>query len=537
MFGECPPAGEMVGVMHLLANLSGEPGMLETLMGVAVASGYNEEMLARYREESTPNGSVGEEDNSHDFAEIVENIGVLADTLKDWTPEASSTPVPADTPQAPQQVPQNHQGLQSLEEIERINRIEAGFEDLVANLERGLREHHDKQNNGNQGVKPEPKSPNLLPTDACEGSHSSNPTPEFDGLELDHLENISDIDDAIAGLLRGKGEGGVTLNEAGEVEFDDEDIQRLIGEGGADVEMLLNSMKADGTAAAATQVQETAGQGPDTDVEDYTAGADDRVELAQQIQQAGYTPDVAPEGQPERSEPTSFVMDGDDLPIAEGMSLDEINKLLADLNGSADLEPMQLDTPTEPIIQQTSPQSSLAPAPQVQEPQPLFNPDPDTSALYTKDTIVAIFKAILEMTPVPHSLSRGTKRPSPSSYSNGSPTKRHRGQTPSNMNTATMAALKQLDGLLTSNGFHPHPAAPLANNQAYVASFGTTDGMNKRLMAMKPPPYRAGGSGGSGGGPGAMGTGVQTKKKTGEEEKKVRAMGFPPLMAGMKRKV
>lgn len=540
----------MVDVMHLLAALSGEPGMLATLMSVAVANGYSEEVLAaQCREESTPNGSIDGDNGTEnqDFAGIAENIGGLAGTLNTWTPEASLTPVPADIQQPSQQVPPEPE---SIEDIERINRIEAGFEDLVANLERGLREHQDNQN-ANQEVKPEPKSPNHSPEEHHADDYSSAPTPTLEELGLDNMGNIDNIGDAIADLLKGQsgGTGGASADEAGEVEFDDEDIQRLIAEGGADVEMLLSSMEADGTAAAML-AQEAPESVADAGVEDYIAGADDQTELAQQLQRAGHSPNPDSERQSDESQSTSFTVDGDDLPMAEGMTLEEINSLLADLNGDADSGPMQLDTPVESALQQVQGSPALAPplaasasAPPVQPPP--FNPDPDTSALYTKDTIVAIFKAILEMSPAPPP-HRGTKRPSPGSYSNTSPAKRHRGHTPGtvmSMNTATMAALSQLNGLLNSSGYlhhNPHPAVSPVNmqSQAYVASFGTTDGMNKRLMAMKPPPYRPGGSGVSGAGAGgAVGAGVQVKRKTGEEEKKVRAMGFPPLMAGMKRKL
>jgi len=60
---------------------------------------------------------------------------------------------------------------------------------------------------------------------------------------------------------------------------------------------------------------------------------------------------------------------------------------------------------------------------------------------------------------------------------------------------------------------------------------------------MKPPPYRPGG--------GSAGNSANSapiplpiaiplappKRKGGDDEKKIKAMGFPPLMAGIKRKV
>jgi hypothetical protein len=61
-----------------------------------------------------------------------------------------------------------------------------------------------------------------------------------------------------------------------------------------------------------------------------------------------------------------------------------------------------------------------------------------------------------------------------------------------------------------------------------------SDGINKRLLALKPPPYipRAG----AGVGSASVPTPLPTKKKSPEDEKKIKAMGFPPLMAGIKRK-
>jgi hypothetical protein len=56
--------------------------------------------------------------------------------------------------------------------------------------------------------------------------------------------------------------------------------------------------------------------------------------------------------------------------------------------------------------------------------------------------------------------------------------------------------------------------------------------MNKRLM--KPLPYRPGGTT-----PAVVdiiGTPKTGKPKSSAEEKKIKAMGFPPLMAGMKQK-
>lgn len=519
------PGDDMVEVMRALAALSGEPSMFVTLMSVAVASGYDQRALQAHYERLTPGDSGDDGGENQDFAETTENTVIPVDPLNNaWIPEAEATPAPSDTPKRPQQ------DFAGPEELQRINHVEAGFEALVASLESGLKEcDTNEENNEDPEVKPEPVSPNQLPADHW------TPAQTLEELGFDNLPEES-LNSAIAELLKSQSarQGGVVVDmtEAGQVEFNDEDIQRLLAEGGEDVEMLLSSMEADESAAAATQTQ-----GVCERVGNFAAGEDDRIELAQQMQ-AGHTPNPSPKGQPEEGESADFTMDSDDLPIADGMTLEEINSLLADLNSGGDSGPMQLDIPVESQPQQQAVSPIHVPAPSL----PPFDPDPDTSTLYTKDTIVAIFKAILDLSPVPiPPLKGGIKRSSPSPCGNNSPTKRQRGHTPTGlgtiMNAATMSALNQLSGLLSNNGYMQHspPAVPV-QSQAYVASFGTTDGMNKRLMAMKPPPYRSNGSSVSGCGVGIGVTGVQSKRKTGEEEKKVRAMGFPPLMAGMGRK-
>lgn len=511
----------MVEVMHALTTLSGEPSMFATLVGVAVASGYDERALQARRDRSiTPSVSTCGGDNEH-FTDTTESPAIVVDQLRTWTPEASATPRPGDTLREPQQG-----FLMSTEDLERINHVGAGFEALVASLESDLKEHREnsvsEENNEDRGVKPEPTSPNQLPADHWTSAQT------LEELEFDNLPEES-LDSAIAELLKsqsnGEGTAVVNVTEA-EDEFSDEDIQRLLAEGGEDMDIILSSMGAVGTAAA------TQTQGTNEHVEGFTVGDEDRIELVRR------TSNLAPEEQPEKGESAGFTMDADNLPIADGMTLEEINSLLADLNGGGDSGPMQLDPP---ILQSQQEAAALIHVPVPNSPP--FNPDPDTSALYTRDTIIAIFKAILDLSPNPPPLpKRGIKRSSPSAYDNNSPNKRHCGYIPANpnantsMNAATMSALNQLSGILSSPGFVQRSPPAQVKTQAYVSSFGTTDGMNKRLVAMKPPPYRLNGSGVNGCGAGIGVTGVQTKRKTGDEEKKVRAMGFPPLMAGMGRK-
>lgn len=509
--------GDMVEVMHALAALSGEPSMFATLVSVAVANGYDEQALQAHYDQLTPGGSAsGGEDGgeNRDFTKTVENTATLAGS---WTPEASATPVSCNTLREPQQVFAN---LLGAEDLEGVNHVEVGFGALVASPGNGLKEHREngvrEENNEDQGVKSEPVSPNQLPVD-----HWTS-TQALRGLGFDDLPEES-LDSAIAELLKSQSEKHGRVTEEGEVEFNDEDIQRLLAEGGEDVEMLLNSMEADEIAAVAEATQ-TPGVN-----EDFTTVNDDRVDLTRQ---PGRTSDLVLE----EGKSVDFAIDADDLPIADGMTLEEINSLLADLGGGGDPGPIHLDTPV------SQPQKRAA-SPIIHAPvlaSPSYNPDPDTSALYTRDTIVAIFKAILDLSPNPPPLpKRGIKRSSPGTYENDSPIKRHCSYIPANtnMNTVTISALNQLSGILGSTAFMQHsPPATQVKPQAYVASFGTADGMNKRLVAMKPPPYRLNGSGANGCGVGIGVTGVQSKRKTGDEEKKVRAMGFPPLMAGMGRK-
>lgn len=511
------PGGDVVEVMHALAALSGEPSMFATLVGVAVANGYDEQALQAHYDRLTPGGSASDEEDggeNRDFTKTTENTATLSGT---WAPEVSATPASCNTLREPQQA------FVRTEDLEKINHVEVGFEALVASLESGLKEHREnsvsEENNEDQGVKSEPVSPNQLPVDHWTSAQT------LGGLVFDDLPEES-LDSAIAELLKSQSErhGGVT--EEGEVEFNDEDIQRLLAEGGEDVEMLLSSMEADEIAAVAEATQI---QGVNECVENFTTGNGDRVDLTRQ---AGRTSDLALEG----GESAGFTIDADDLPIADGMTLEEINSLLADLGGGGDPGPIQLDTPVSQPQQRAASPRTHVPA----LASPSYNPDPDTSALYTKDTIVAIFKAILDLSPNPPPLpKRGIKRSSPGTYENDSPIKRHCSYIPANtnMNTVTISALNQLSGILGSTAFMQHsPPATQVKTQAYVASFGTADGMNKRLVAMKPPPYRLNGSGANGCGVGIGVTGVQSKRKTGDEEKKVRAMGFPPLMAGMGRK-
>jgi len=71
-------------------------------------------------------------------------------------------------------------------------------------------------------------------------------------------------------------------------------------------------------------------------------------------------------------------------------------------------------------------------------------------------------------------------------------------------------------------------------NSSYAASFGNSENMNKRLM--KPPPYRPASKPPSIGITTSPGSAVASHAVSNEHEKKIKSMGFPPLMAGVKPK-
>jgi hypothetical protein len=231
----------------------------------------------------------------------------------------------------------------------------------------------------------------------------------------------------------------------------------------------------------------------------------------------------------ESMETDTVEIDGVDFSTEEldGMSQNDIDSLLGQLTRNYQTEQLQKQVP--PAV----PGGSAPPY--------AATGDSDTSAQYTSENIAAILKVIFEGIKVPtipvlEEPSRGTKRSSPATYT-PSPAKRMRGSSP------IPSPINQLQGILQSSthGLRPPIAPPVS--PAYAASFGNSDAMNKRLMAMKPPPYRLGG--------GSAGNSVNSapiplpiaiplappKRKSGDDEKKIKAMGFPPLMAGIKRKV
>ncbi|CUS13229.1 unnamed protein product [Tuber aestivum] len=199
---------------------------------------------------------------------------------------------------------------------------------------------------------------------------------------------------------------------------------------------------------------------------------------------------------------------GDDS--EESMSLEQINALLEDLTESMDLD--------ESI--DTSPPHSRD---IVSHDQATVDPTLDTIATLTSNWRNHQYPS----TSSANTISRGTMRCSPD---NSSPlSRRVRKPPPQN----PIALTQQIQAILQSSD-HSQPISRHQVNSSYAASFGHSENMNKRLM--KPPPYRPTSKPPSVGittGPGAAAT---SHAKSNEHEKKIKSMGFPPLMAGMKPK-
>ncbi|CAZ79412.1 unnamed protein product [Tuber melanosporum] len=191
----------------------------------------------------------------------------------------------------------------------------------------------------------------------------------------------------------------------------------------------------------------------------------------------------------------------------ESMSLDQINALLGYLTENMDLgEPVNTSSPHS---------TNLVSHDQVADP--------------TQDTIAAPTNnwrnRQYPSTPSANTISRGTKRCSPDDSSSLPKRICKPPQSP--------IALTQLQAILQSSD-HSQPISRHHVSSSYASSFGNSENMNKRLM--KPPPYRPASKSPSIGittGPGSAAT---IHAKSNEHEKKVKSMGFPPLMAGMKPK-
>ena len=222
----------------------------------------------------------------------------------------------------------------------------------------------------------------------------------------------------------------------------------------------------------------------------------------------------------------------------ENMSVDEIDALLQKLNSESDGTSANNTFPEQRLENQVVPQSpQVATAP---------SPAKENSGLYTSENVRAILTAVFGGIGVPfmtarQAMSRPLKRPPPASNAPTPPAKRPRGPSP---NVVVPSAVNQLQGIVqTSVNIIRQPPSTMPLSPAYVASFGNLEDMNRRLMAMKPPPYRP-----RGGTPRSTHSAssapipspippnpLPAKPKSGENEKRIKAMGFPPLLTGVKR--
>ncbi|KAI5858089.1 hypothetical protein BZA05DRAFT_456911 [Tricharina praecox] len=225
--------------------------------------------------------------------------------------------------------------------------------------------------------------------------------------------------------------------------------------------------------------------------------------------------------------------------ITENMSVDDIDALLQKLSSESEgpsVNIAPLEQPFENRVFTQTPQEVAAPS-----------SARDNFGGYTNENLRAILTVVLggigiPLVPARQEMPRSLKRPSSASYVPPPPAKRPRGPSP---NVVAPSAVNQLQGIVQSsaNIIRPSPT-PTPLSPAYVASFGNTEDMNRRLMAMKPPPYRPGGgtprsthSASSAPIPSPLPLiPLPARPKSGEDEKRIKAMGFPPLLAGVKRK-
>ncbi|KAG0639141.1 hypothetical protein HOY80DRAFT_886732 [Tuber brumale] len=197
---------------------------------------------------------------------------------------------------------------------------------------------------------------------------------------------------------------------------------------------------------------------------------------------------------------------GDDA--EKSMSLEQINALLGDLGENTDLgEPVNTSSPHS---------TNLVSHDQVAD------PTQDTTAALTNNWRNRQYPS----TPSANTISRGTKRCSPDDSSSLSKRICKPPQNP-------IALTQQLQAILQSSD-HNQPISHHHVSPSYAASFGNNENMNKRLM--KPPPYRPTSKPPSIGITTGPGSAVTIHAKSNEHEKKIKSMGFPPLMAGMKPK-
>ncbi|KAL7275685.1 hypothetical protein RUND412_001357 [Rhizina undulata] len=450
------------------------------------------------------------------------------------------------------------EGLEGLADIDANNIGIGVIDDLVASVEQALQAHDvDPSVSGTSKSSTDATASNastkmtLCVGESSEMKHESHGN--SGSMESSNSEDSTDT--TLASVIRGifgpqvDLEKLVVINDDGDLQFAEEELVRLCHEANIDLNDLdLEGLMVEASADASAEVSHASSRDTSPSVQ---PDASDAVRM-------GENGDVVmTDSQPQESNETDLdPMTDIEIGNGQSMTLEQINAMIGELvtvTGTVIPDEVGVPAPAPlqgPNIPAASPTQSANAAIQ---PQPSANAED-----YTAENFAAIINALISTSPSPPPPPsdpamvaavpppppfRGVKRPAVA-YT-PSPHKRARMSPPNmanGMNATTAAAANQLNQLFESNGFgpitqfHGHTqASHMSSNakDAYAASFGNSDAMNKRLM--KPPPYRPGGVGAGSMSSVPGGIGVVARKKSGEDEKKIKAMGFPPLMAGMKR--
>ena len=279
-------------------------------------------------------------------------------------------------------------------------------------------------------------------------------------------------------------------DQDGDISMSDEELERLIAETGIPVSELLSDSTL-GSGSKSTSIS--------------------HAETANTRRSVGGHPGA-------RALQGSHVHE-DTEPLDVAMSLEQIDGLLGDLGAEGfGLGFTGSQTPTD------RPQNSRS------HHQVVSN----RSLGYRPDSLPGLARASSSRTS--ESSSGGTMRASPALSSTPAIPPR---AAPSNANSGSSSSAAPFHN--QSHADFQTPERPTSHHYSsprvdpsYIASFGNTDHMNKRFV--KPLPYRPGGTTT----PAAIGV-IAAPPKTAKpksiaEEKKIKAMGFPPLLPGMKQK-
>ncbi|RPA98011.1 hypothetical protein L873DRAFT_1689037 [Choiromyces venosus 120613-1] len=337
---------------------------------------------------------------------------------------------------------------------------------------------------------PKPLEPRLLPWPGPNGNEngllgtvrSKSESPEVRSEALRSSQQPQDqvqvqhAESVVEKLSDADIDGLFPMNKHGEPDLNDEALERLIAESGLCMDELLSgAMEPEGPTGTVSEASR---------------------------------PSVT---QSEHSDIGGLVSDGTE----ESMSLEQINALIGDLTESMDLDES---------VNTCSPHSANL----ISHDQAV-DLTPDTIAVLTNNWRNRQYSA----TPSSDTISCGTKRSSPDDSSSFS---KRICKPPPFQNP--IALTQQLQAILQSSSSSDHGQSSASRHQlgsSYAASFGNSDNMNKRLM--KPPPYRPVSKPPTIGITNGLGSAAAASRaKSNEHEKKIKSMGFPPLMAGMKPK-